>query len=979
MLACVAGAVAWTTPASGTPPNQARLDGRPTEYDGTDLAGTFYGAGAWGLENSITNLFVTWDTNYLYVALQGWVAAANKMVLMLDVDPTQATGATTTTNWTGVLPDVVRFNDVGWRKAPEVYARAFGLDCMLASEGLYNNVLRIAYDGEALDTNAITALFDHGNGATPLGTPVDMVVLEDSTACILKGFEARIPWPVLYYTNRLGAVEPGEIVPRGATLRMFANIHNNDPDVCWSSPDAIPRQISGLASWQIVGGTMGLLTTDNYVDIPLDADSNGVPDVAVGDVNAPYLVQLAGVAGKRTLYARFNEPLATSTVAVAAHWLVAGATPDSAGALGVDAAILALTNDLPSSGTQAFVAVWNVQDLSGNSKTGGLCFTPSGGGIESAVSVRFLLETASGLGLDPGASAFHVNGDSPLDWGYPPAATAPMTPDSGSVYYRDVLYPPGTPETVFYKYSGVLANTGTNNYEAVRLADYATGARQLALLTNGGSMVVTDYLGAAAGPWRDPGVPGAHGALFSDPRRGDAGARQRVTVTFQLDLSRRDRSGVDRVLIQGSDPLRGFNNSSNASDWAGGAGVGWTNGGLALYDDGTHGDTEAGNGIYARTWSLTVDGRDSASEPGAPHSLVGGSAATLPYFGDAGWVDRRTPRSIIYKYYVVQGAGYLESPPSNIEIYLDDAQTNHVLDPFVWANNSLPYKVFSNEAVIVGISRGPAGQVTVLFTNIPDQVEHGFEIAASPASAWQDFDSAPVFTQGAWRVEVEPVGLQEAYRAYGGPGHPFRHTSWTPNPALATGGLLRIRYCQNNRALAGARVIFCHAEVTNGAPWADVPMTFTSNGQWFADFEVASNANRHLGFTVVNRDYSISDRNGGAWPAGKDYAVQVGGRASWTPDPVAPGGNLTVTYDAAGGPLEGVSNLYLHAGFDNWETSTWTDHASLPMTSLGGNRWQVVLPVPAARTMTANFVFKNAAESLWDSNDGNDWNAFIGE
>ena len=85
-------------PALGTPPNAATLDGRPLEYDAIDLKGSYTGGGgAFGTNVVVTNLYVTWDTNYLYVALQGW-ESDNKLVVMLDADPGSGTGATTTTN-----------------------------------------------------------------------------------------------------------------------------------------------------------------------------------------------------------------------------------------------------------------------------------------------------------------------------------------------------------------------------------------------------------------------------------------------------------------------------------------------------------------------------------------------------------------------------------------------------------------------------------------------------------------------------------------------------------------------------------------------------------------------------------------------------------------------------------------------------------------------------------------------------------------
>ena len=197
--------------ACATPFNTAVLDGRPIEYDDFDFKDAFHGASTWGANGTLTNLYVTWDATYLYVALQAWQASNNKLVVLLDVDPGAGTGATTTTNWTNVDPSFIKYNDYGWVAG---IGGGFGLDYMFASEGFYNNAIRVLYDGaEAPSTNNTESIFDSGNGGVPAGTPVDMASDNSATACPHKGFEARIPWAVLYEGTRWGTVEPGETVP----------------------------------------------------------------------------------------------------------------------------------------------------------------------------------------------------------------------------------------------------------------------------------------------------------------------------------------------------------------------------------------------------------------------------------------------------------------------------------------------------------------------------------------------------------------------------------------------------------------------------------------------------------------------------------------------------------------------------------------------------------------------------------------------
>lgn len=263
--------------------------------------------------------------------------------------------------------------------------------------------------------------------------------------------------------------------------------------------------------------------------------------------------------------------------------------------------------------------------------------------------------------MNPGASNFFINGSAvPLEWGYPPETTAPLQIWSNSWRFRDVYFPLGTPSTIYYKYSGQLSDgggRGTNNYEAIRLHRYADVSRVLSLPTNGNFVVVTDYLGVAAHPWRDPNAPSNAGynAVYYDTRRGDAGVRQRTTVLFQLDLSQRNRAGISRVLLLGSDPLRGFNlNNENppVSDYPTAGAMSWTTAGLTLYDDGTHGDLVIGDGIYSREWVFSTNGFDDLAEPDWPHSLVGGGEFKAPYYGTDYWAARRSPRSLAYKFAV---------------------------------------------------------------------------------------------------------------------------------------------------------------------------------------------------------------------------------------------------------------------------------------------------------------------------------------
>ncbi|HBA85196.1 MAG TPA: hypothetical protein DCZ95_13995 [Verrucomicrobia bacterium] len=976
----------WSLAAFGAPANQALLDGRPTEYDSTDLRAVFSGANAWGIDNVITNFYVTWDTNYLYVALQGW-ENNNKLTILLDVDPGHGTGASATTNWSRVLPDYIRYNDVGWLASTNEGATPYGLDYLISSEGFYNNFLRILYDGDATpDSNTVVTLFDSGNGDVPLGTPVDMVVKADATACILKGFEAKIPWLELYNTNlnRFGQVEIGEIVPRGAALRLFANLHNNDPTISYSSPDALPMQTSPHAFY-----TNGILMTDTYLEIPVDQDNDGIPDVAVGDVNAPFLRYVAGAAGQPTVYVQFNEPVTAFSAADTNNWRVDGEMPGAVNLVATNAALLQLTNSLPAEGALVRIAADHVYDNNGNAKLTTLCLFPSSNGLPESVTVRFVLQTASGLGANPGSSNFFLNGSAfPLDWGYPPSTSTPLQRLSGSLYYADVTFPPTTPQTLNYKFSGILYNTRTNNYEAVRLTDFAGATRVLTLQTNLLSLTITDCLGAAAHPWRDPNNTNqtAHANLFIDTRRGDAGVRERRTMLFKLDLSGRDTRNLTRVLLQGSDPLRGFNSDGGKPnaivDFAGAPGIGWSRGGVSLYDDGSHGDQVSGDKIYSRLWSFTPDGLDSAIETTFPYSLVGGGYGTLPYDGDSYWVDRRSPRSFIYKYYVVRSSGdSLESPGYNLEYYIETTNTAIELPTFVWDNEALPLPPASNSPILSSLVF-TGGVTTLLFENTPNELQHGVEISTNLLSPWLDFGQrAATNTAGEWVAIIQGAAGMESYRAFAGPAKPYTGVRWEPNPLPPTGGTLRVYFTQHSRALAGDRNVQI-AGSFNG--WSPAPMTFLGDGLWYVDALVGEAASSNIEFKIRNLGGSTWLGMGGDENWRPNYLAYKGVlRASWSPSMATNGQLLNVSYDADGGPLAGATNVNAYVGFDE----NWAAANTRRMTNLGGTVWDLAFPVPSNYSLSVNFVFNgntNATATVWDSESGSpiagrQWRVFIAQ
>ena len=859
---------------------------------------------------------------------------------------------------------------------------------MLASEGTYNNCIRVLYDGaETPSTNNLESLFDAGNGSVPAGSPVDMASLNDATLCPHKGFEARIPWTNLYAGTRFGTVEPGETVPRGATLRLLAGIHNNDPASAWSSPDVIPNQ-------SVPDYTNGVVTTLDYMEVSVDANTNGVPDNFGSEGNAPYIRAAAGAIGGSSVYVAFNEAVSATSVVDLARWTIDGAAPIGAAAQGAYGVLLSLaapiaTNFVP-------IRASGVQDPNGFSRTTEYCLFPAASGIPQAVTVTFQVNTNSGMGASIShakPNAFFVNGSSlPLEWGYPPYETIPLTaiPGSNGWTSASVVFPPGSPTELFYKYSGRIS--GTNNYEAIRLTDFASASRKLTLPTDGTPVTVVEYLGAAAHPLRNPGdtnTPSAQNKLFTDLRRGDAGVRTNRTVLFRLDLSMRRRDNVQRVMVLGSDPLRGFNDTGNnaggtASDYPNNSVyLTWTNAGVQLVDDGTRGDSLAGDGVYSRLWSLTTNGYDAAISTNSPYSLVGGGASvylpepipgTQPYLGDTWWQTRRSPRSFIYKFYVLTLDGVAhESPASNLEYYVvDPANASAIfLDPFTWDNEAIPPPPPTNAPVGMAVV-ATGGTATVQFENVLSEGAHGLRISTNLVTGFQDYGLRAVAgatNEGKrqWSASVGQISTtKEYYAPYAGLEPAARPHYWIPNYVPATATSARVYYCQYQTELKGGRALNLAGSFTDWGT-SPIPMDFLGDGLWTTEASLPAAASGSYA------DYKF--RNGDVWMSGGNLSVLRGGNARWDPDVPIPGALLAIQFEALGTPLATASNLEIHLGFDDWKDVT--DPA---ITNVGGTAWAYSFTVPTNYTREVDFVFRGyvgaSTNPTWFSH-GKDWRLYM--
>jgi hypothetical protein len=984
------------SPVWAIPPNSGNIDGRIIEYNASDWSTNYViamdgAAEPWTPNNLITNIYITWDEDFVYFAVRGWVAfpsnpgdVPNKIAMLIDVDPGVGTGATTTTNWLSG-DGFILYNALGWTGAGDT--NDFGFDYMVASEGNSHNFIRITYDDAAFDTNLIENVYDNFNNIFPPDVTIGANLQRVNDTYLHNGFEAKIPWSTLYPTNdtRFGEVLAGELVPRGASFKVFANLHNNRPSTdvfgIYSSPMVIPEQ-GGAATY-----ADGFLVTDSYFEVLVDQDNDGMPDMGNAADNPPYLTAAIGHEGQDKVYVYFNEDIDPTEATNTLRWRVSGTNVLAAELLDGNLVELSLAGTLPGNGTWVRVDAENIPDLDGAFQESFQFLNPSNAGLTNAIQVTFVLETDSGMGDSPGASNFFVNGSAfPLEWGFPPAKNNQLAQQSGTLYSRTINFLPGSSTQIFYKYSAEMSGgdgRGTNNYEGIRLANHTDAYRILNISDDLSSLVVTDYLGAAAAPWRDSVYTNGYEDFYYDTRRGDAGVRENKQVLFTVDLSARSLKGA-RVVLVGTDPLRGFNDNpdfafDNGQHWYDNpdltTDVTWDNGGLTMYDDGTNGDAVAGDGTYSRLCFFTTTGKLDEQ------SLVGEDE---PYW--ASWTDRRSPRSFDYKFVVYRPNSddpVLYSPSGdNLTHYLPDSITNIVMDTHVWANDDLPFPDAESDPELINIA--VSNNVPYIeFINEPTEFQHGVQVALDLNEGFRDHGLRGVFTNGIWTASVPgPADDLLFYRAYAGPAPERSATWWTPNPVSATGATVQVWFSQINRETRGQTQVYLRSPLmTNGVidysgDWISRPMTFVSNGLWTIDLEVAplpegvTKDSIQFGFTENPGSFGgLWDVNW--WPSGSEpYRIIVGSRASWTPERPAAGGELTITYDATGGVLEGQTNVWIYSGFNKFEGTEWTDAYQSAMTNVEGEVWTTTVVMPTNGFKTLNMLFRDLSDTnaiIWDN------------
>ncbi|MCK4415076.1 MAG: hypothetical protein KAY32_16210 [Candidatus Eisenbacteria sp.] len=219
----------------------------------------------WGPFNDVNQIKITWDKDFLYVALDGYIGDGdhgNNVILFFDV-----------TNWS---PTSSADDGMGgmteltsWRRN-FVFSSDFTPDLFLAT-----------WDG-----NSLPQLWRYATNRDPvleqIGSDQFSAVATFRQTASRRAMEAAIPWGILFFeqseqvaSETLRADVWG--VPEGMdTLRFAAVITGGDDGT--GGPDSAPDNFSG----HVVEGSEQVLI-DNFVILPLDGGDavDHVPDFGI--------------------------------------------------------------------------------------------------------------------------------------------------------------------------------------------------------------------------------------------------------------------------------------------------------------------------------------------------------------------------------------------------------------------------------------------------------------------------------------------------------------------------------------------------------------------------------------------------------------------------------------------------------------------------------------------------------------------------
>jgi hypothetical protein len=206
------------------------------EWDPCTFAVSDSNDSEWTASNEIDGLYVTWDSTFLYIAIDG-IVNANSWIMYFDVDPGGTNGET----------DLTAID--AWERGATFTFPGFECDFQYGCyqhQGIFDSdsFFKILSTTTTSDlTDSIISAFDsnHDNGNA-------------------GGSEMAIPWDILY---GLGAGN----VPANASISIVASI-------CWDpEPDGVLGGDSAPSNTSVV-----LPVIDNAYTFVVDGDGDGIPD-----------------------------------------------------------------------------------------------------------------------------------------------------------------------------------------------------------------------------------------------------------------------------------------------------------------------------------------------------------------------------------------------------------------------------------------------------------------------------------------------------------------------------------------------------------------------------------------------------------------------------------------------------------------------------------------------------------------------------
>jgi hypothetical protein len=263
------------------PPTLITIDGYidPNEWDHCTLAVPDSNDSEWTSANEIQALSMTWDSLYLYLAIDG-IATGNSWLLYIDADPGGPNGQTNLT--------AINYWERGTVFTKPGFKADFQYGCY-QHQGPYDSdsffKIESATNAVAISDSIIKAFdYMHMHG-------------------IHGGSELAIPWNVLY------GLGPGA-VPANAQLSIVASL-------CWDpEPDGV---LGGDCAPNNISAT--LPTLDNAYTATIDADGDGMPDLP--DHTPPTLVSAQRTEASDSLVdVVFSETVNAASAQVTSHYMV---------------------------------------------------------------------------------------------------------------------------------------------------------------------------------------------------------------------------------------------------------------------------------------------------------------------------------------------------------------------------------------------------------------------------------------------------------------------------------------------------------------------------------------------------------------------------------------------------------------------------------------------------------------------------------